>query len=78
MQRSEIAEQFEAIDDDGHVHTIVRIQHYTAFTPLGGAVEWRPGSYEFELADGRDVTVKDAKTFEITDTGQLIRKIEEI
>lgn len=63
-------EEFEAVADDGTVHTIVCIQEYV--DDLSGPIK---GMRRLELLDGSPVNYIDDSTFKIVHTGQIVRKL---
>lgn len=69
-------ERFQARADDGGVFTVVKIVQMTPFQPLEGPLQHLPGGYCYRLLDGSHVNQKNASTFEIFDTEQIIRKVE--
>lgn len=72
----EEVERFAAIGDSGRTYTVVIYQRQVEFRPLSGPVQYLKGATDAKLLDGRDVSPKDSETFEIVDTGEIIRKVE--
>jgi hypothetical protein len=68
-------ERFEAVSDAGKRYTVVRYAEQVPFQPLSGPTEWHDGSPSYELLNGGDVNMKDASTFQIFDTDEIIRKV---
>ncbi len=74
MARREI-ERFEAVSDSGVRYTVVLLAEQKLFQPLAGPPQWLDGSTSYELLNGGHVNRKDAVTFEIFDTEEIIRKV---
>ncbi|MFL6843758.1 MAG: hypothetical protein ACJ8ER_02620 [Allosphingosinicella sp.] len=70
-------ERFAAIGDSGRTYTVVIYQKLIEFRPLSGPVQYAKGAMDAKLLDGRDVNPKDTETFEIVETGEIIRKVEQ-
>jgi hypothetical protein len=70
-------DRFQAVGEDGTVYTVVkRYKPNPAFRRLSGGTSPAGGTTDFVLSDGRDVNqTKEPESFQILDTGEIIRKI---
>jgi hypothetical protein len=73
-QEREVARHL-AVGSDGTEYEVIEIQEYDERRTING--EWIriDGFRRLELDDGSFVNRKDAETFEIVSTGEIIRKI---
>lgn len=72
----EEVERFTAESADGRRYTVVLWASITEFRDLKGNVTRHRGGTAYQLLDGRHLNMKDARTFEIFDTDEIIRKVE--
>ena len=68
-------ERFIAIDDDNNRYTVIILQNYVETRTRSG-VSSIPGFKEAITSDGLTLNTDDGKTFEIVQTGTVIRKID--
>ena len=67
-------QRFKAVADDGKMFMVIEYADVVS-VPAGGSLLRADGVSSWELSDGRDVNMRDAETFQILDTNQIIRKI---
>ncbi len=72
----EEVERFTARGTDGQLYTVVLLATVTEFKPLNGPVQRTLGGQTYQLLDGSHVNRKDARTFEIFDTDEVIVRID--
>jgi hypothetical protein len=62
--------------DAGTVFTIVEVEHVVVHRPISGPVRQLPGSREYVLEDGRDVTPLPDGRYQIVDTGEVLTPMD--
>lgn len=72
----EEVERFEAEGEAGRRYTVVLLARITHFRDSKGNVARHRGGTVYQLLDGRHVNMKNASTFQIFDTDEIIRKVE--
>ena len=75
MEREQEEGRFDCVADDGTVYTVIKYRTYVSRAPISGVTEWAPGESRLALLDGSHVNDRRNGSFEIYDTGELIRKI---
>lgn len=68
-------ERFTAVGDSGREYTVLLLANVTTFRDLKGNVSQLRGGTAYQLLDGSHVNMKDASTFQIFDTDEIIRKV---
>lgn len=64
-----------AVGEDGTEYEVIEIQEFDMRRTINGTLTRMDGFKRLELEDGSLCNRKDAKTFEIVLTGEIIRKI---
>jgi len=67
-------DRFLASDDDNNQYTVVILQDYIDTSTRAG-ISHMPGMKKAVTSDGLSLNTTDGKTFEIVQTGTIIRKI---
>jgi hypothetical protein len=69
--------RIKAVADEGTVYEIIEYElPGPSFTPITtGETQHLKGGTELRLHDGRDVTYRDDGTFQIVETGEILRPI---
>jgi hypothetical protein len=68
--------RFRAKGDDGAIYTVIEYQNFTETGILSGFLSPSPGSRELKLTNGAHVNFLDDNTFQISNTEQIIRRID--
>jgi hypothetical protein len=66
----------QTIGDDGRTYTLIEYQEFRRTTSLSDGVSMTRGLSRLELEDGRAVNQRDSDTFEVVESGQVLRKAE--
>jgi len=74
MDREEIVEQFQAVEDDGTMHEIILWQTIKEVRTRGG-VHYVRGMKRYATSDGLPVNYIDDETFEIVRFSKRVRKV---
>lgn len=64
--------EFQVVDENGDVRTVVELTTFTEHRPLAGAARWLPGRKQYLLDDAHCNRLKDG-SFELVDTGEQLR-----
>ncbi len=65
----------EARADNGTTYTVIEYQKIIETRLLSGQMSRASGTKRFALSNGGSVNYRDPETFEIVQTGEVIRKI---
>jgi hypothetical protein len=66
---------FTCKSDDGELYQVAEFEHLTKRSPLSGRVQWVRGTVDYRLVpSGAGVNKVDEDTFEVVETGILIRR----
>lgn len=66
--------RFNAADEAGRQYTVVEYQIFTGIAGVDGTMRWAGGTKDLRLRDGTDLNFVDENTFEIVQTGKIIRR----
>lgn len=72
--RLDQTDQFATIGTDGSIYELIEITTMTEHQPVTGFAQWLPGSKEYQLYDGSAVNPRSDGTFEIFETGVILRR----
>lgn len=74
-KREQEESRFDCVADDGTVYTVIEYRTYVSATPLSGETQWAPGASRLALLHGGHLNDRKDGTFEVYDTGEIIRKV---
>lgn len=74
-KKEEIAETFDAVDEDGKRYTLELYQTFVEFRPISGEASWSKGSKRFQTVNGDHVNASADGTFILLDSGKKLRRL---
>ena len=69
--------RIECLGVRGEAVTVLELQYYHLEETASG-IRHHPGARRFQIPDGRALRLVDARTFEVIDTGELLRQVEAV
>ena len=64
--------RFQAVAQDGTVHTVIEYQHFVQRSPASGSSPWHEDCKQHFLATGSAVACIETDTFEVVHTGEVL------